>query len=352
MVDLSLSDLRPIYLTHDLPGTGGTIKERPEDFVVEELPEELPQGTGEHLWLHLEKRGIDTEAMVQHLAAVLQIRADDVGTAGLKDARAITRQWVSVPRVAAGRLADIDSDSVHLLEHALHRHKIRTGRIRGNRFDIVIRRTQPGALERARAIGEALERTGVPNFYGMQRFGAEGTTATEGLAMLRGERVVGHGRQRYMRRLRISAAQSAVYNLYLRRRMGDGTLHTVLDGEVLWDLRTQVITAAFDLERAREDFVARRVVMAGPMLGPKMRRARAAAGLVEAEIMAALELSLDMFEPFAHIAGGTRRPNLFWPTGWRCDEHPEGVRVAFELPPGCYATVVLGEVMKDEGRPS
>ena len=45
----------PLFLTANLPGIGGVLKERLEDFIVEEIPAYLPSGAGEHLYLWIEK---------------------------------------------------------------------------------------------------------------------------------------------------------------------------------------------------------------------------------------------------------------------------------------------------------
>ncbi|MGH7130125.1 MAG: tRNA pseudouridine(13) synthase TruD, partial [Planctomycetaceae bacterium] len=84
-------------LTVDGRRLAGRIKERPEDFVVEEIPAYEPSGQGEHLFLWIEKRGVAAEQLTRHLARTLGISTGDIGTAGLKDRQAVTRQFVSVP---------------------------------------------------------------------------------------------------------------------------------------------------------------------------------------------------------------------------------------------------------------
>ena len=84
------------YLTEAVPGTGGRIRQEPEDFFVEELPAELPSGIGEHLYVWAEKRGIPTLEAARILARALDVPEADIGYAGMKDARAVARQWFSV----------------------------------------------------------------------------------------------------------------------------------------------------------------------------------------------------------------------------------------------------------------
>src|SRR3954447_14952824 len=97
------------FLT-DLPGTGGSIKEQIDDFEVEEIPAYEPSGTGEHLYLWIEKRDLGAEFFVRQIAQRLNIRPGDIGTAGMKDRKAVTRQWVSVPASAESRLDQLNGD--------------------------------------------------------------------------------------------------------------------------------------------------------------------------------------------------------------------------------------------------
>src|SRR5215470_15877865 len=96
------------FVTPDLPGVGGRIKEQIEDFEVEEIPAYEPSGQGDHLFLWIEKRDVGAEFFVRELGKRLGINSGEIGTAGLKDRRAVTRQWVSVPAAVEDRLAQID----------------------------------------------------------------------------------------------------------------------------------------------------------------------------------------------------------------------------------------------------
>ncbi|MFO1096230.1 MAG: tRNA pseudouridine(13) synthase TruD, partial [Planctomycetaceae bacterium] len=140
-------DRQPIeidpFLTADLPGIGGLLKQSPDDFVVEEIPAYVPSGEGEHLFLWVEKRDLSAEQLHARISRVLQISRNDVGIAGLKDRRAVTRQFVSVPAKSAARIADIDCPELRVLSATPHRNKLRTGHLRGNRFEILVRDVCP-----------------------------------------------------------------------------------------------------------------------------------------------------------------------------------------------------------------
>ena len=163
-------------LTADLPGITGTLKARPEDFVVEEIPAYPPCGDGEHLFLWIEKSGVSADELTRHLSRALDISPRELGIAGLKDKHAVTRQFVSVPRRMEDRLHAIDTERIRLLAATPHANKLRTGHLRGNRFQILVRDPVGWALlpdqksdgqecpayDNALAIAERLRQTGVP----------------------------------------------------------------------------------------------------------------------------------------------------------------------------------------------
>ena len=95
------------YLTADIPGTGGKIKETPEDFMVEEVPLYLPCGEGEHTYVTIEKRGITTLEAIRRFGRALQVPERDIGYAGMKDAVGLTRQTFSIPRIPPEAIKDL-----------------------------------------------------------------------------------------------------------------------------------------------------------------------------------------------------------------------------------------------------
>ncbi|MFP6870336.1 MAG: tRNA pseudouridine(13) synthase TruD [Nitrospinota bacterium] len=181
------------YLTQALPGTGGRLRVEPEDFLVDEIPLAPPEGVGEHLYVRVEKRRLSTLDAVRSIARILEVKESAVGYAGMKDARAVTRQWLSVQAQGAaverklGRLNKGGEKALRVLEVRRGRAKLRRGALAGNRFDIRVRDVLPAAAGRARAVLEVLAARGVPNAFGDQRFGALGTSAMVGGALALGE---------------------------------------------------------------------------------------------------------------------------------------------------------------------
>jgi tRNA pseudouridine13 synthase len=331
----------PLRLTVDLPGTGGVIKQEVEDFVVEEIPAYLPSGEGEHLYLWIEKRGMGAEYFVRQLGQRLGISPRDIGTAGMKDRRAVTRQWVSLPATCEPLLNQLEGDGVAVLKVDRHGNKLRPGHLHGNRFTILIRNV--AEAETLIPILTRIQEQGLPNYYGEQRFGRGNETLQIGWTLLHGGRVnVGH----FLRKLALSAVQSAIFNVYLSDRLRDGHFRSVLDGDVMakWPAGGMFVTSDPVTEQVR--FANSEIVHTGPMFGTKMREAERAAGEREAKLLESLGVSRETFRAGGKLLEGTRRHNVVYVNDLNWSQEQNNVRLQFTLPAGSYATVLLGEVMK------
>jgi tRNA pseudouridine13 synthase len=343
----------PPLVSTDLPGIGGRIKATPDDFEVEEIPAYEPSGSGEFLYLWVEKRDMGAEYFARQVAHRLGIAPGEVGTAGMKDRRAVTRQMVSVPALAEENLPRLDGEGIRVLRVSRHGNKLRPGHLHGNRFRILVRDADLAAAERLGPLLERLRRDGLPNFYGPQRFGRDGETAALGLALLRGEPPLASAsgrrpnlRSPFLRKLALSAAQSALFNHYLARRLADGLLRRVLDGDVMakWPFGGLFVTE--DVRREQERFDARETVHAGPIFGRKTFAAAGEAAAREAAALAEGGVTREALRGFGKLLQGTRRHNLVYVEDLAAATEPEGVRLTFTLPAGSYATVLLRELTK------
>jgi tRNA pseudouridine13 synthase len=341
-------DLRVPLLTADLPGFRGTIKAIPDDFIVEEIPSYEPSGEGDHLFLWIEKRGVAAEELTRHVARALRIHTGEIGVAGMKDRHALTRQFVSVPRSAERLVSEINSSAIQVLSARPHTQKLRTGHLRGNRFRILVRDVPENAAELATPVQEKLLQHGLPNFFGDQRFGRDQETATMGMQLLRGEIADPPGdwsRKRFLRKLALSAAQAVLYNRYLARRMHDGLLRTVLDGDAMFK-QTGGIFYVTDRAAEQARFDARETVHAGPIFGKKTFPAYGDALARESAILAESGITAAQLRSFGQLLTGTRRRNLVYVDDLAITPLPHGLEFRFSLPAGSYATVLLAEFTK------
>jgi len=332
------------YVTAALPGIGGALRTRVEDFLVDEEPAYLPSGTGDHVFVRIEKRGLTTAQAVQRIARALDVNERDVGVAGMKDRHAVTRQWISLPPpVAPEQVTVLALEDVTILEAARHNHKLRTGHVRANRFVLRVRDATPDAEARARAILDVLARApGAPNWYGEQRFGRDGDNAAKGKDIVMGGKPP---RDRKLARLFVSALQSELFNQWLLARMTDGLYARVLAGDVLHKVGGGMFTCE-DAATDEPRLIAGELVITGPMFGDRMRAATGDAGAREDAVLAAAGLARESFAGVRAIAEGTRRDATIQ-VGEPSVAAADGtLEVRFTLPGGAYATAVMREVMK------
>jgi len=324
------------------------LRSTPEDFRVDEVPAYLPSGAGPHLYVRVEKRGRTTRDVLSAMARALGVPERDAGYAGLKDRDAVATQWLSFPVARDPAPGALETAGVTVLEVSRHANKLRPGHARGNAFSLAVRGGDP---ERARACAAALAARGLPNFFGPQRFGAAGRNAAVGRALLRGEQgpeAQRAARDRFLRRLSISAYQSLLFNRWLAERMRDGLFEAALAGDVMKKLETGGLFTCED-PGADGPRVARfEIAPAGPMFGHKLLPAAGEAAAREGRLLAAEGIALADFARGGGEAEGTRRAARL-----RVETAIEpldgGYRASFQLPKGSYATVVMRELMKSEG---
>lgn len=339
-----VSPHEPPFASSDLPGIAGAIGPALEDFRVAEIPAYQASGSGEHLYVELEKQGLSTPQLVDIVADAAGVDARDIGYAGLKDKHAVTSQWLSLP----GRAAAVDTwalpASVRVLTASRHGNKLRTGHLAGNRFVITLVNVEPGALERARAICDLICRDGLPNYFGPQRFGRGGENLGRALGWLAAgarARV-----SRFLLKLYPSVVQSEIFNRYLTLRHAEGASR-LLQGDVVRLRGSEAVFLVEDADSESERFRLREISLTGPIWGPKMR---AASGRVlELEAQAAAEACADarVLETLAKFAPGTRRDLLVFPERLELEQRgPERLELAFTLPSGSYATVLIRELTR------
>lgn len=395
------------YLTRGEP-IHATFKRSWEDFHVEEVPAILPDGAGDHVLFEIEKRGLSSHRAIGDIARAIGVRSSDIGHAGLKDARSVSRQWLSVEHVEPRRLLDLELPRIRVLRADRHRRKLRRGQLVANRFTIRLRDIDTGREHEVRDRLDILHARGAPNYYGPQRFGSRGDTALVGLALARedaaeaaaliagrphphegadvqrarhlfdagdygpaarawppgyrqvvrlvrtmdrtgdpGRAVAAVGKR--MLRFYASAWQSWLFNHVVAARIA--TLDTLLQGDLAW---VHAGEALFEVEKpGQEQPRADRfeVSPTGPLVG---RRPRLPGGTVRSIEDAALrDAGFDsaLLESRAlRPLRGRRRPLRVRPESPRVttgrDDDGAYLELQFTLTPGCYATVILREIGK------
>ncbi|WP_096084636.1 tRNA pseudouridine(13) synthase TruD [Agaribacterium haliotis] len=204
----------------------------PEDFVVDEQMSVDFSGEGEHFWLHIQKRGENTEWVAKKLASYFGLKKMDVGYGGKKDRHAVTSQWFSL--YLPGKSHHIDwQDFIEqsqldatLLASASHSKKLRMGEHSANRFQIRLQGIEP-TTELEQTLLQIKEK-GVPNYFGEQRFGRDGGNLERAAQWVKDVRSV---RNRNTRSILMSSARSYLFNKVLSERVAAANWLSVLDGD-------------------------------------------------------------------------------------------------------------------------
>jgi tRNA pseudouridine13 synthase len=344
-------DLELPYTTPKFLGIGGSVRARPDLFVVEEIPAYEPLGYGGHLYVNLTKELTTTRETQLSIAGLLGLRPENVGHAGLKDKYARTTQTFSIlledqkPDIKA--ITDLIESSlgVEVKWARLHPRKLRSGHLRGNRFVVTVTDIDMAggeAAKRARLIAEAIHGTGAPNYYGSQRIGARGNNVYMGLGILSGER---REPNRWLRRYLISSYLSYLCNRYIAERVRRNLFTTILAGDLAKKHDTGGVFWVENPAAEQPRCDRKEISWTAPMFGAKMKAAKADAALLEEEVFRKSGLTTDLLR--RHGVEGTRRMGRLVPEV-EVSPHPEGLTLSFGLPAGGFATTILREFMKDD----
>lgn len=398
------------YLTPDLAPVGGAVKQRYEDFVVTEVPLYPACGRGTHCYLTIEKRGLATIRAVHDIARALGVPSEHIGVAGLKDARGVTVQTLSVEHVDPERVRSLDIPRIRVLSVERHMNKLKIGHLAGNRFAIKLREVDTARLPDIRSVCRVLEARGVPNYFGRQRFGLRGDTALIGQSILKQDfrtavdLILGragphdHGevlraRQLYdagdfqgaaaawprgfrdnaracramartqgkhkrafhaiesrMRQFFMNAYQSHIFNRVLARRIEE--IDQIRTGDIAWKHDNGATFLIDDADAESPRATAFEISPTGPIFGPRMNTPGGEPARMEQTILDDENVSVDDLKNLRGLRlQGTRRPLRFRPEDLESesgsDEHGPFIEFRFALPPGTYATVLLREICKD-----
>jgi tRNA pseudouridine13 synthase len=340
-----LLDLLDLPTAHGKPPARGLLRATPEDFRVEEVLGFEPDGAGPHVLLTVEKRGANTGWVAAQLARAAGIAVRDVGWSGQKDRDAVTRQAFTIPwpeRESLDACHEFRGEGFRVVGAVRHGRKLRPGSHRSNRFEVRVAGLQ-GDITALDARLRLVERRGVPNYFGPQRFGRSGSN----LSRARGWAASGTApRDRTTRGFALSAARSMLFNAVLAERVGDGCWDRLLPGEAaMLDGRRSFFRATDIDSTLIERCEAMDVHPSGPLWGRGESPASDAALEVENRVASReRELcSLLSAEGLDHERRSLRLPvrGLRWSADEGC------LLLGFELPRGTFATAVLHEIVAD-----
>lgn len=201
-------------------------KQQPDDFRVTEALGFTPSGQGEHVYLWIEKNGLNTEQVAKDIAKQLAVSVNQVSYSGLKDKQAVTRQWFSVVWPIKKEFPHLAGDSWRVVEQQRHDKKLRRGSHQSNHFYVVLRELQGDVGELERRL-QAIKQQGFANYFGEQRFGCQGQNLVKAKALLAGELKC----KPFLRSMYLSAARSYLFNAYLSERVRQGNWNQVLAGD-------------------------------------------------------------------------------------------------------------------------
>ena len=319
------------------------MRQHPEDFQVTEIPLLEPGGEGEHVWLWIRKRGENTLYVAEQLSTLAGVHPRQVSFAGLKDRHAVTEQWFSVqlPGKDEPLWETMNSDTLAILRHARHSRKLRRGALKGNTFRITLRDItgDPGELEQRLGI---IAREGVPNYFGEQRFGRNGSNLQTADRLFRNPKL---RLSRNKRSLTLSAARSLLFNQVLAARVNAGNWNAPLVGDAMQldGSHSYFIAESVDADLSGR-VASQDIHPTGPLHGRGETPAQGACRELEAAVLAnhaswcaGLEAAGLQQDRRALRLGVT---DLAWQWG-PCGE----LLLTFRLPAGAYATSVLREVV-------
>ena len=335
----------------------------PRDFTVEEIPLYDFSGEGEHLVLKVRKKEMTTWEMLDAISNHVGIRRRDIGYAGLKDKHAMTMQYISLPAKLEERIGTFAHEKIKILETTRHNNKIRVGHLKGNRFEIRLKKVLGVQKDKLDSVLKWIKANGVPNYFGNQRFGTNGNNWEDGKKLLEGTLKM---RDRKTREFLMGSYQSYLFNKWLAKRMEINLLlqefseaeteklmqlpqgalsgtkaqpnfYKLLEGELMMHYPYGKLFAAEDTAKEAARFATKDTAPTGLIPGTKTRRAKGNAGIIE-----------QMFDEPVKLYGARR---YAWVQVTEIEKRyiaeKAHYELGFALPKGSYATNVL-DVLRGE----
>lgn len=327
------------------PSATGQLKVELTDFQVTEKLGYEPSGQGEHIYLWVQKTGLNTAFLAEEIAKFARVPLRDVTYAGRKDKYAVTKQWFSVhkPGKAEFDWSTLAVEGVQVLKAMRHDKKLRTGVLKGNHFAITVR-----DISETKELSERLltvAKQGVPNYYGAQRFGDSRYDKRGGNLVLAEKMVAGEEiRNRNKRSMAISALRSWFFNEFVSRRIENGLFNQPVSGDImlLAGSASYFCAARID-ETIKQRLLSRDIQLSAPLWGQGPLAAQNTAEVFEYSvandhptITATLE-NLGLKQE--------RRALRLLPDNMQWQISDNLLQLSFDLPAGAFATSVIRELV-------
>jgi len=334
-----------------------------ERFFVEEIPLYDFSGSGAYLILKIKKTDMSTWKLIHVLQSALHVSESDIGYAGLKDKSATTIQYISLPKAVENKLDNLITERIEILEKSYNRAPIKLGHLKANRFEIRLDKVTPKAAAEIEKAAMMMQQSGIPNFFGYQRFGEDGKSHEQGKKIAHSGKKLKGAKEKLL----VSAYQSHLFNSWLERRIEISQVVTANNaGKAAKMLRfpqplVEVLQQqpqffklflgdsmspypegkphfTTDMQRDALAFEARRLTPTGLLCGSHVMRARSDAAHIEK----------DFDDEELGSMRGDRRAAWVWPEAlsFRYEEGLEQLHVNFTLPKGSYATAFLEQIGK------
>lgn len=305
-----------------------------KDFIVDEIPHMEYKGKGNYLIIHVKKVEMTTWDMIAAFAKHLNVVAEKIGYAGLKDKHATTTQFISIEAKYEKAVKSFRNKQIKILKTTRHSHSIRMGDLAGNRFSINlygVDNIEAGQIEK---LARKSEKQGLPNYFGYQRFGRDGDSIEQAKEMIAGDI---HIEDSKLKKFLISIYQSVFFNDWLKERVllsreKNGGKFMLLNGDIYNTSEGKLFTPK---NSPQKDFEDHKVVPTGLLCGRGVYRARDEAREIE-----------EKYDDGFLYDKGLRRDAIIFPKDIVCN-YSEGFNkfhIEFSLPKGAYATVFLENI--------
>lgn len=323
------------------PQATALLKQTPEDFQVDEFFDWTFSGEGEHIVLKIEKRGLNTEEVLKSLSRLINKPLKLLSYAGLKDRQALTTQWISIhaPGEQIEGIESLAAPGWRVLESTRHLKKLKPGFLKGNHFKITLREvSDPEDMIRRM---EQVKLTGVPNYFGEQRFGREsGNLVHAEQLLVQGKRY----KDRFLKGLYCSAARSWLFNLILAKRVNALNWNLPLIGDVMQLQGSKSVFVVDEVDETIQHRIATHdIAPASPLAGRRKPFAKDEA----------LSVINAVYEEWAPWVAGLEqqgmeedwRSNVLYPENLTYVVDGTNITLSFSLPAGSYATTVLSALV-------